>query len=1355
MAGKVDYVMATELGLDVTPATRSLSALKSSVNIVTKGWQQQVTALKSAGDNYGALEAKTDGLSKAIELQQKAVDDLTKKQQDAINIAKNKAEQEASVREAIAKTKSAMEAEVAANNKSTDTYKALRQELLAYQKQARDINNVDKVIRSTTASLEYQKTKLASLQSQYRSAKSELDDYNSGLAKLKQSYADQNALSTARVDRLKAEGNTLASLKEQQTNFKNSISNLNSQLDAEKSKLSSMQSSGNFSDSAILKQKIAVEQTATALARAKSSAKSVDAQMSSMNITVWDRLKNKIIGADTAQQQATAHVQKIKGVFSGAFFGNLISSQLPGLSGGLKQIISEGQQAAAAGGAIEARWKNINVNATGIKQLQTTLSDVKTNTNMSAAAVNGLQTRFYGLTRSVSKTNTLTKGVASLADQLKLSQQQADAFAGGLSRIESSGKVTSQSLGRLEKQAPGLTSAMANASGMTKKHFQELVESGDMTSKQFNKILANASKSYKKNADAFDQTAGGSKHALEQQWKSTEATIAKPLLQVQGQIFGQLRKSLSDKNTQQGIVMLAKGFATLAVDASKLLGVLAKHQTVVKALVIGFGSLAVSIKSIRTVNSTIATFKLLSTSLRAAGVSANVLKVALGTGVIGAVIAVGVGLTELYKHNAKFRKFVNGIASGIKNKLGSAANWVKHNWRSVGGYIVNPVGSALTRLYKTNPKFRKFANGLASAMINSINRQNRVSKQFWTKTLPKTINAGKSLVGKAVKAVVKVITAPFRNLFKWLKNSLNTIKSKVSHVTKSAKSKIRHRASGGSATEDELAVVNDAHDPNYEEALDLGDGTVVPFGKKRNQLTVIPKGAKVINGEEFKRLKDDGKIQHHASGTEDVNNLVTGLNSDAQNWKNGTASTFNSKLIEEFTKEIKKFQQQIAQALATFTQRKADADSTYNATTQKANVNYTATTQQAQKKVADSVKKAQQTKAEAIAKAQQSRAQKMQKAQQSHAEKLAKSQQAHAEKLAKAQQAREDARQKAQQKLQTSLAKAQQKREQAVAKAKTRNKESISKADSTYKSRLKKAKTPQARKAARRAHTKALKKAQATLTKSLDRADKALTTSKSKAQSTFDTTTHKADLSSAKTTNSANVAFQNSTLNANQALAKSVQSANESATKSIQSANDSANNSIKSANDSFANTMSNAVIRRNKAFSTAKITQTDTINKATNARNATVSLAQSNIARLQDWKQKNERALDFSMSAYANGGIANKPSIFGEAGLEAAVPLDPSKENSAWTQIATIASMYAGNGGRIPGQSSGSDSDLINALLAEVKALKDLVRVAFAGVEKGQLAQIDATKSIPGYSADKTAGDVANAINKAYYSSLY
>ena len=46
---------------------------------------------------------------------------------------------------------------------------------------------------------------------------------------------------------------------------------------------------------------------------------------------------------------------------------------------------------------------------------------------------------------------------------------------------------------------------------------------------------------------------------------------------------------------------------------------------------------------------------------------------------------------------------------------------------------------------------------------------------------------------------------------------------------------------------------------------------------------------------------------------------------------------------------------------------------------------------------------------------------------------------------------------------------------------------------------------------------------------------------------------------------------------------------------------------------------------------------------------------------------------------YANGGIANTPSIFGEAGPEMAIPLIPSKSTRAWELIGKAVGILSAN----------------------------------------------------------------------------
>ena len=249
--------------------------------------------------------------------------------------------------------------------------------------------------------------------------------------------------------------------------------------------------------------------------------------------------------------------------------GNLISNGIQSAYTDLKQFAIQGFQAAAAGEQTAARWKSLGMTAGGIKQVGAAVADLKENTNLSGAAAGNLVTRFYGLTGSTSRAIALAKGVGSISDSLRLSRNASDAFANGLARIEASGKVTSQSLGRLERQAPGITSALQKASGMSKKSFDDLLSSGKMTADQFNQILDRASNNYRKNAEGWDNTTQGALNHIKNVWADSWKAMIAPLAQSSGQGLGALSKSLETLRPQ--FEQLGKAVAELATRFAKWL----------------------------------------------------------------------------------------------------------------------------------------------------------------------------------------------------------------------------------------------------------------------------------------------------------------------------------------------------------------------------------------------------------------------------------------------------------------------------------------------------------------------------------------------------------------------------------------------------------------------------------------------------------------------------------------------------------------------------------------------------------------------------------------------------------------
>ena len=246
--------------------------------------------------------------------------------------------------------------------------------------------------------------------------------------------------------------------------------------------------------------------------------------------------------------------------------GNLITNGIQSAYTNLKQFAVQGFRAAEAGEQTTARWKSLGMTAGGIKQVGAAVANLKENTNLSGVAAGNLVTRFYGLTGSTERAIALAKGVGSISDSLRLSGDASDAFANGLARIEASGKVTSQSLGRLERQAPGITSALQKASGMSKQSFDNLLSSGKMTADQFNDILERASKNYQENAKSWTSTSQGALKNIRETWAASWKAMMAPLAESSGQGLGALSKALQTlqpefKELGEAVAELATRFA--------------------------------------------------------------------------------------------------------------------------------------------------------------------------------------------------------------------------------------------------------------------------------------------------------------------------------------------------------------------------------------------------------------------------------------------------------------------------------------------------------------------------------------------------------------------------------------------------------------------------------------------------------------------------------------------------------------------------------------------------------------------------------------------------------------------------
>ncbi|KRN80650.1 tape measure domain protein [Fructilactobacillus lindneri DSM 20690 = JCM 11027] len=739
--------MATEIAINTVSAQQSIKGLDSALGSAVNSMKAGIAQASSVGDSLGAMQAKVSGLDQVMTQLQSKIDVLKDKQSDL-----------------DVKTKEGAES------------------YLKLQKQ-----------------IEQSENRLASYSAQQDRAKESMTYYSSGLAELQRGYQTTIEKTDAYSNRLKAEGDELGANKAKLSGYKEALANLNSQYDKQaaelknneskvkelsasystaKSKLDEMTSAGqknsneykdqenkvndlklalNRANESLDTQKIRIDKTGTSIAETKTKTNELSEAVGKEAPQGF--FKSMMNGFKKTSDQSDETKSKVGGMMS-FFAGGALLNGVTAVTSKLQEQVKAGYDDAKAAETFSDKFKNMGASTKEIDLLGTSIKQIKENSNLSGGAVTALTQKFYGMSGNVKQTQDLTKGVGSLSDALHLSQQQSDAFAGGLNKIESSGKVTSLSLGRLEKQAPGLSSVMAKSAGMSKKAFQDLVGSGKMTAKQFNDMLTKAGGNFDTNAKKFNSTTDGATHHMQTAWADTRKALMKPLVQVSSTGLSELTKVLDSKETQNAATQLGSAIGHIANASAqvikvisgsmgnilsiigsltKIVGLLAsgvwdtfsgigkdianvfesifgkskkafdplklvagalqeigKHQNMVKAVGAAIGGIVAPILAVK---GAMMAWNAAIQIVQGAQKALNVVMNANPFGiVILAITAVTAGLIELYNHSKTARDIMNAIGKTTKDVFNS---------------LVKGAGSAIGNITKT---FGQFFSGIGKLL---------------------------------------------------------------------------------------------------------------------------------------------------------------------------------------------------------------------------------------------------------------------------------------------------------------------------------------------------------------------------------------------------------------------------------------------------------------------------------------------------------------------------------------------------------------------------------------------------------------------------------------------------------------
>lgn len=275
--------------------------------------------------------------------------------------------------------------------------------------------------------------------------------------------------------------------------------------------------------------------------------------------------------------------------------------------------------------------------------------------------------------------------------------------------------------------------------------------------------------------------------------------------------------------------------------------------------------------------------------------------------IITGIVAVVAAFVELYKHNKKFRDFVNGIIKAVVGMAKGIAKWFGDMWKTVSdifGNIGDFISSTLSGIGKFWDKTwssifnffgsiwdriskygRDAVNGISNVIHDVLGGIGNVWRGTWQGLSDFFGGIWRSIKGYAsdgINGVLNVINAGV--------DAIDSVwKFFTGHETSIHHLQPVKFAKGGVVTQ-RLAMVNDGDGPDWKELIQLPNGEM-KMSQKRNAVMPLPVGTRIYNGAETKAIMNYAGIEKYANG---------GVVGGAINWAKGALSNVGSWIGDKF-----------------------------------------------------------------------------------------------------------------------------------------------------------------------------------------------------------------------------------------------------------------------------------------------------------------------------------------------------------------------------------------------------------------------------------------------------------------------
>lgn len=639
-ASDIQQTMSTKIKVDQQEAANQVENLTNKFKDLTAQWKAEQATAKASGDSVGAAKARYEGLSKALEVQRQKVEQLNRQREDQRRLIQSSA--------------------------------------TVTKDQTDELSRLDRALTSAT-------NKMTSLTNQQARARRSYEYTSSGLKELRNDYYTNNRAIDSHVEKLKAEGNTAEAQKVKLTGLKSSLVNLAKQQEATK-KLADEAAKSEGKNSATYRRRITDYNEVSAIL--SKTSKQYDelraAEIKANNVSNGGlgKMRDKFLGVYSAEKQATTQAKTMgevmKGSFIGTFASNLAQNAIMGIISKMHDLIAAGKQYNIEQDTMKTVWHSLTTEVPRDgQQMLDFINKLSQHSIYSAETVNKMAQSFYHVDSSVKHAKTWTNDFIRLGSTMHMTNAQLAEAGEQFSKIVAGGKASQEDMNVMINRFPMFGEAIQKATGKSMKQLQQLSQQGKLTSQDFVKAMDYLGKKYKSGqAEAMTSYMGMSMY-LKSRFSKLAGDVEKSNFRMSKSAKNAMVQVTSDHAMEQYAKAISSALAGLAGALSKTIVWIHKHQTATKALIGVTAGLIIFHKAAGWVTAfygligrLIIAYKGYTNATQSAIVAQKMLNLAMKSNVIllvvSAIAALVAALVTLYKHNKKFRSFVNGIGRDLK-----------------------------------------------------------------------------------------------------------------------------------------------------------------------------------------------------------------------------------------------------------------------------------------------------------------------------------------------------------------------------------------------------------------------------------------------------------------------------------------------------------------------------------------------------------------------------------------------------------------------------------------------------------------------------------------------------------------